>query len=102
MRHYHRRFGLVRFFDLANPTDTIRLVKSIFTALTTGTLTAAQWENGDGVASLATHRILLDNSTGNLYYDSDGTGAAARVQFASLDVADLAGISNADFTVTLV
>ena len=36
-------------------------------------------------AADAGDRIIYDAATGNLYYDSDGTGAVAQVLFATLD-----------------
>src|SRR5262249_13112060 len=65
--------------------DTIRLHKSAFTAFTTtGTLAAAAFDLGTA-ASDADDRIIYNTATGNLFYDRDGTGAAAAVEFAHLN-----------------
>lgn len=66
--------------------DTIQLENAIFTPLVaTGTLAAED-------------RILYDALTGQLWYDSDGTGAAAKLLFATLIGAPPLGA--ADFVVT--
>ena len=82
-------------FDAAN--DTIQLDQSIFTAITTlGTLSAAAFFAG-AAAHDADDRIIYNSATGNLFYDSDGTGAIAAVQFAHLN--GTPAISNTNFTV---
>jgi serralysin len=51
-----------------------------------------------GPAALdASDNIIYDDTTGAIYYDSDGTGAAAAVQFAQV-TAGLA-LSHLDFIV---
>jgi ELWxxDGT repeat protein len=84
--------------DLAPGTekDQIRLENSVFTAFgtTTGTLAATAFNTGSA-ASDADDRIIYDSATGALYYDADGTGATAQIQFATLS-AGLA-MGNTDF-----
>ncbi|WP_428673516.1 lectin-like protein [Reyranella sp.] len=83
--------------DFSAANDTIRLDQSIFTAITTlGTLSAAAFFAGPA-AHDADDRIVYNAVTGNLFYDSDGTGAAAAVQFAQLNGAP--SISNTNFNV---
>ncbi len=83
--------------DFSAANDTIQLDRSIFAAITTlGTLSAAAFFNG-AAAHDADDRIVYNSATGNLFYDSDGTGANAAVQFARLTGAP--AISNADFIV---
>ena len=82
-------------FDASN--DTIRLDQSIFAAITTlGTLSAAAFFAG-AAAHDADDRIIYNSATGDLFYDRDGTGAAAAVQFAHLD--GTPAVSNTNFTV---
>jgi Ca2+-binding RTX toxin-like protein len=52
----------------------------------TVTLAANQFRAGAGVttANSATQRVLYNTTNGNLYYDADGTGATAAVQFATI------------------
>nr|HQV20809.1 calcium-binding protein [Gordonia sp. (in: high G+C Gram-positive bacteria)] len=79
--------------------DTIRLENTgIFAALTTpGTLSAAEFQLGT-VAQDIDDRIIFDAATGNLFYDRDGTGAAAAVRFAVLS--GVSGtVTEADFFV---
>lgn len=59
-----------------------------------GTYSAAAFHLGAAAAD-ASNRIIYNSATGALYYDADGTGATAQVQFAQLD-AGLA-LTNNDF-----
>jgi hypothetical protein len=63
--------------------DTIRLDHKIFTALAVGALPSNAFVLG-AKATHAADRILYDYRTGDLYYDADGSGAAAQVKFAHL------------------
>ncbi|MFM8660987.1 MAG: M10 family metallopeptidase C-terminal domain-containing protein, partial [Cyanobium sp.] len=79
--------------------DRIELENDVFTALTTtGTLAASAFFIG-AAATTATQRILYNSGTGNLLYDSDGTGAAGSIAFATLTTG-LVGLNNTFFTVT--
>ena len=75
--------SLVRIADFASGTDKILLDDSAFAGLTPGTLSAGAFAAG-AIAKDADDRILYDAATGALYFDSDGSGSAAAVQFASL------------------
>ncbi|MEQ1952470.1 calcium-binding protein [Mesorhizobium sp. CN2-181] len=72
--------------DFKAADDTIHLENAIFTALTaTGTLTGDAFQaNTSGLATDATDRIIYEIDTGKLFYDADGNGAGAAVQFALL------------------
>jgi serralysin len=83
--------------DFSVVDDTVLLSHLVFTALgPVGTLPAGEFFTG-ATAGDAGDRILYDSSTGALRYDSDGTGAAAPVQFAHL-TSGLA-LTNSDFHV---
>ena len=70
--------------DFSSGSDKIHLSQGVFTSLTFGTLNTADFVNSStGVAQDSTDHILYDNS-GTLYYDADGNGGVAAVQFASL------------------
>ena len=83
--------------DFSVADDTIGLSSSAFAALTTpGTLAASAFFTG-AAAHDADDRIIYDSSTGNLYYDPDGTGPETQILFAHLS-SGLAMTSN-DFIV---
>jgi Ca2+-binding RTX toxin-like protein len=81
--------------------DTINLENDdIFTALTTnGTLAASAFYSAAGATSAhdSTDRIVYNTMTGALFYDADGVGGTAAIQFAVLD--NHTAITNADFVV---
>jgi len=87
-----------RVTDFSVVDDTIRLENAVFTGLANGALTAAAFvANTKGLAGDASDRIIYETDTGNLFFDADGTGSGARVQFAVLN-AGLA-MTSADFFV---
>ncbi|MBB4000242.1 tandem-95 repeat protein [Aureimonas pseudogalii] len=63
--------------------DTVELSRSVFTALTAGTLDPGSFVRGT-VALDAGDRILYDASSGGLFYDADGIGGVAAVKFAEI------------------
>ena len=80
-------------FDVAN--DTIHLEGSIFTTLpATGAISADAFHIGAAAAD-AEDRIIYDSATGDLFFDSDGSGAGGSVRFA--DLATGLALTNADF-----
>jgi Ca2+-binding RTX toxin-like protein len=87
-----------RITDFNTISDTIRLENAIFTGLAGGTLAAAAFvRNTSGNAADARDRVIYESDTGRLFFDRDGTGAAAKVHFATLNT-NLA-VTNADFFV---
>jgi Ca2+-binding RTX toxin-like protein len=84
--------------DFTVADDTIRLENAIFTALTsTGVLSAANFRVGAAAAD-ADDRVIYDNGSGALYYDADGAGGIAQVQFATL-TSHPGAVTNADFLI---
>ncbi|WP_290896315.1 calcium-binding protein [Hoeflea sp.] len=70
--------------DFTVGVDSIALENAVFTALTTpGVLAASEFQVGAS-ANDASDRIIYNSGTGALFYDSDGNGAAAAIQFATL------------------
>jgi Ca2+-binding RTX toxin-like protein len=64
--------------------DRIALDDAVFTAIGgLGGLNAAAFVTGSAAAD-GSDRIIYNSLTGQLFYDADGTGAGAQVQFATL------------------
>ncbi len=82
-------------FNVAD--DTIVLNNAVFAGLSVGTLAASAFVVGAAAAD-ASDRIIYNSATGALYFDADGNGAGAAVQFATL-AAGLA-LTNNDFLVS--
>ncbi len=77
--------------------DTIRLSKSIFSSLAPGGLKANEFKDiGRSKVDVDDH-ILYDSRNGKLFYDADGSGKAAAVQFAVLD--NKVTLTHADFLI---
>jgi len=72
--------GAGEILDFQHGIDKIALSHIAFPHLAVGHLHAASFHIGMGATTLQQH-IIYDNSNGALYYDPDGSGAAAQVQF---------------------
>jgi Ca2+-binding RTX toxin-like protein len=73
-------------------TDKIVLENAVFTGLlATGALTGAQFALSTE-ALTTTDRIIYNATTGALFYDGDGSGAAVAVQFADVLAGNSAGV----------
>ena len=64
--------------------DKFYLDDDIFTTIAPGQLSKTAFHKGTSAAD-ADDRIIYDKKTGALYYDPDGVGGLAQVQFAKLD-----------------
>ena len=83
--------------DFSVADDSISLANYIFTqAGPNGTLASTAFRLGTAAGD-ATDRIIYDAATGNIFYDPDGTGAAAATLFAT--VADGTPLTHADFLI---
>jgi VCBS repeat-containing protein len=85
-----------RIADFTSGSDKIALDHSIFDQLATGAVPASVFHVGPA-ATNEDQRIIYDNSTGNLYYDADGSGSGAAILFATLDHHPV--VTASDFTV---
>ncbi len=84
--------------DYSFASDTIELRAAGFTGLAAGALAGAAFRvNTTGLADDANDRIIYETDSGRLYFDADGIGATARVQFAVLDSGLV--LTSADFVV---
>lgn len=73
--------------DFAASADKIQLSKAVYTGLgSTGALAASAFESNAGLTAAATAagRVIYDSTTGDLYYDADGSGGTAAVLVATL------------------
>lgn len=71
--------------DFSAAADTIVLDRSVFAAIgANGALSAAAFASG-AAAKDASDRIIHDQATGRIFYDSDGAGGAAAILFAKVD-----------------
>jgi Ca2+-binding RTX toxin-like protein len=77
--------------------DTIRLDNDVFTGLAAGTLARGAFVTG-AAAKDADDRIIYDPASRKLFYDPDGSGAQAAVQFAEVNGPNLQ-LTYADFVV---
>ena len=75
--------NIVTIADFVSGTDQLTLDNAVFTGLAAGALDGTAFVDGAD-ATAPEHRIVYDSATGNLYFDSDGDGATAKVQFATL------------------
>ena len=98
-------FNVDRITDFNVTDDTIRLDATIFSSSLTVGSSVGGSQFVIGTAALdAGDRIIYNNATGAVLYDSDGTGATAAIQFAQLsaglaDPTDPAPLTNFDFFV---
>jgi serralysin len=72
-----------QILDYSVPSDTIFLENAVFTGLAAGALGANAFVIGSAAGD-ADDRIIYDSATGALYFDADGNGGGAQVQFATL------------------
>ncbi len=68
--------------DFSVGSDMIELDRTIFSAISANGSLAASAFGAGSTASTADQRILYDAGTGDIYYDSDGSGANAAIKFA--------------------
>ncbi|KAB0266319.1 M10 family metallopeptidase C-terminal domain-containing protein [Microvirga brassicacearum] len=80
----NKKTNLDKITDFSVKDDTIHLAKSAFTKIAKkGVLAKSAFWQGDK-AHDANDRIIYNKKTGALFYDQDGTGAKAAIQFATV------------------
>ena len=86
--------------DFSVADDTLQLENAIFTALAAGTVAADSFLSGAGLSTAADANdfLIYNTTTGALFYDPDGLGASAAIQFAMLSTHP--GLTHADFVVS--
>ncbi|MDP3415524.1 hypothetical protein [Falsiroseomonas sp.] len=81
--------NLDRIVDFAAAEDMVLLENAIYLGLgaANGTLAANAFHAAAGatMGTDASHRIIYDTSTGRLFYDADGPGGTAAVNFAVIE-----------------
>ncbi|MEQ1955809.1 calcium-binding protein [Mesorhizobium sp. CN2-181] len=83
-------------FNVAD--DRILLSDAIFTKLNTGVMLSGYFRaNTTGVAQDANDHVIYETDTGKLFYDADGLGGAAGIQFAKIGIG--LALTNLDFHV---
>lgn len=83
--------------DYNAAADTIELAQSVFAALPLGVLAVGAFKNIVSGVEDVDDRILYDSSTGALFYDADGSGSGAMVNFAVID--NRVALTYADFVI---
>lgn len=74
-----------RIADFSAGTDEIRIENAIFTGIASGVLGATRFvANASGNATTAAQRFIYETDTGKLFYDSNGSAAGGKIQFATL------------------
>ena len=86
-----------QILDFEVGVDQVALDNAIFSELALGALDPNAFRIGTA-AEDADDRIIYDQTTGAVYYDADGNGGGAAVQFATLPTG-LANLSAGDFIV---
>ncbi len=85
-----------QILDFASGTDKIALDNAVFTGLVDGPLPNGAFATGPAATELD-DRIVYNSATGQLFFDADGSGGIAAVQFASVAPGTILAAS--DFTV---
>lgn len=89
--------GIDLITDFASGTDQILLDDAVFAGL--GVVNSANFASGEDLnaARDADDRIIYDTASGALYYDADGVGGAAAMQFATLGASSHPALVATDF-----
>jgi len=85
--------------DFVSANDQFEISAALFGGgLVAGALPASQFViNGTGLAGDANDRFIYNNTNGELFFDSNGTGAGGSSQIATLT--GIPGLASSDFTI---
>ena len=89
------REGTDTITDFSPQDDTMWFVTTGFAGISTTGMISSQMLRIGSDATTSSHRFIYNSGSGDLFYDSDGSGSSARVLLAELD-SGLA-LTNADF-----
>ncbi|WP_052003089.1 calcium-binding protein [Microvirga sp. BSC39] len=92
----NKKTNVDRIVDYSVKNDTIYLDDAAFVKLKRGWLSAPAFHTGSKAHDKG-DRVIYDKKAGALYYDSDGTGGAAQIKFATL--AKNLKMTHSDFSV---
>jgi Ca2+-binding RTX toxin-like protein len=89
--------------DFNRSDDFIRLDNAVMVGLgvTTGALSAAAFVSGAGRTTAAdtSDRIIYNTTTGDLYYDADGTGVTSAIKIALIGTSTQTALDHTDFLI---
>jgi Ca2+-binding RTX toxin-like protein len=91
-----RNIDVIQDFNVTD--DTILLDRAVFTALGSPGALSAEAFSTTGASDL-NDRILYNTSTGQLFYDADGLGGGAAIQFATLTFPIGGPLTHEDFLI---
>jgi Ca2+-binding RTX toxin-like protein len=83
--------------DFASGQDKIGLNAAIFGGVDAASLASGAFFTLGNAATQADDRVVYDQTTGALYYDADGSGAGAAVQFALIGATTHGAVAAGDF-----
>ncbi len=93
----HATTNTDRISDFSHADDTIVLYASAYAGIGAAGVLASTAFRASTAAGDAGDRVIYDAATGHLYFDADGTGAAAQVLFAT--VSPNSGVASNDFLI---
>ena len=88
--------GVDTITDFLAVDDSIQLENAFFTGLSTGSLSSSAFYIG-AAAHDSSDRVIYDKASGALFFDADGTGSVAALQFAQLTAGT--AVTRADFSI---
>jgi len=94
-------FDADRIYDFTSAEDKIQFARKVFKGFSaTGTLADTAYVEGAGktTADSPSQRVIYNTTTGDLFYDPDGSGKSAAVKVATI-IGTVADLSHTDFEI---